>query len=186
MRSFKPMPSSRWGIGRFIICRRVSARFQNVQKVLFAAKSDKGCRNCRVKNHVALIKNNDDSKLPEIETNRRSALLISGPRVRVPGGAPDIERQIVRFGVFLLCNPEKSGSARSMHGFCTVGVFVGILCMGWNCFEMRGKFCIRPAEPDGAAPLLRGLRPSEVPAERSWRWSVRLRRVQPAGWGFPV
>ena len=26
-----------------------------------------------------------------------------------------------------------------MHGFCTVGVFVGILCMGWNCFEMRGK-----------------------------------------------
>ena len=57
--------------------------------------------------------------------------------------------------------------ARSMHGFCTVGVFVGILCMGWNCFEMRGKFCIRSAEPDGAAPLLRGLRPSEVPAERS-------------------
>ena len=29
-----------------------------------------------------------------------------------------------------------------MHGFCTVGFFVGILCMGWNCFEMRGKFCI--------------------------------------------
>ena len=66
----------------------VSARFQNVQRVLFVAKSDKGCRNYRVKNHVALIKNNDDSKLPEIETNRRLALLISGPRVRVPGGAP--------------------------------------------------------------------------------------------------
>ena len=64
------------------------ARFQNVQRVLFVAKSDKGCRNYRVKNHVALIKNNDDSKLPEIETNRRLALLISGPRVRVPGGAP--------------------------------------------------------------------------------------------------
>ena len=64
------------------------ARFQNVQRVLFAAKSDKECRNYRVKNHVALIKNNDDSKLPEIETNRRLALLISGPRVRVPGGAP--------------------------------------------------------------------------------------------------
>jgi len=31
--------------------------------------------------------------------------------------------------------------------------FVGILCMGWNCFEMRGKFCIRSEEPDGAAPL---------------------------------
>ncbi len=30
---------------------------------------------------------------------------------------------------------------------------------------MRGKFCIRSAEPDGAAPLLRGLRSSEVPAE---------------------
>ena len=64
------------------------ARFQNVQRVLFAAKFDKGRRNCRVKNHVALLKNNDDSKLPEIETNRRLALLISGPRVRVPGGAP--------------------------------------------------------------------------------------------------
>ena len=48
-----------------------------------------------------------------------------------------------------------------------VGFFVGILCMGWNCFEMRGKFCIRSAEPDGAAPLLRGLRSSEVPAKRS-------------------
>ena len=75
------------------------ARFQNVQKVLFAAKSDKGCRNYRVKNHVVLIKNNDDSKLLSFETNLRLALLISGPRVRVPGGAPDIERQIVRFDV---------------------------------------------------------------------------------------
>ena len=37
------------------------ARFQNVQKVLFAAKSDKGCRNYWVKNHVVLIKNNDGS-----------------------------------------------------------------------------------------------------------------------------
>ena len=64
------------------------ARFQNVQRVLLGAKSDKGCRNYRVKNHVALFKNNDDSKLPEIETNRWLALLISGPRVRVPGGAP--------------------------------------------------------------------------------------------------
>ena len=68
------------------------ARFQNVQRVLFAAKSDKGHRNYRVKNHVDLIKNNDDSKLPEIETNRRLALLISGPRVRVPGGALTKER----------------------------------------------------------------------------------------------
>ena len=68
---------------------------------------------------------------------------------------------------FSLCNPEESGPARSMHGFCTVGFFIGILCIGWNCFEMRGKFCIRSAEPDGAAPLLRGLRSSEVPAEQS-------------------
>ena len=64
------------------------ARFQNVQRVLFAAKSDKECRNYRVKNNGALIKNDDSSKLSEIETNRRLALLISGPRVRVPGGAP--------------------------------------------------------------------------------------------------
>ena len=40
------------------------ARFQNVQRVLFVAKSDKGCRNYRVKNHVVLIKKYDDSKLP--------------------------------------------------------------------------------------------------------------------------
>ena len=88
------------------------ARFQNVQRVLFAAKSDKGCRNCWAKNHVALFKNNDESKLPQIETNRRLALLISGPRVRVPGGAPDIERQIVRFDV-LFCVGKR------LHTFCT-------------------------------------------------------------------
>ena len=34
------------------------------------------------------LKNCDKSKHPEIETNLRLALLISGPRVRVPGGAP--------------------------------------------------------------------------------------------------
>ena len=64
------------------------ARFQNVQRALFVAKYGKGCRNYRVKNHVDLSKNNDNSKLPGIETSRRLALLISGPRVRVPGGAP--------------------------------------------------------------------------------------------------
>ena len=140
------------------------ARFQTVQMVQIVAKLDKGCRNCWVKNYVALIKNNDNSKLPETETNRRLALLISGPRVRVPGGAPDIERQIVRFGVlFCYVTPKNRG----LYGQCTVGVFIGILCMGWNYFEMRGKFCIRSAEPDGAAPLLRGLHSSAVPAERS-------------------
>jgi len=64
------------------------ARFQNVQKVLFGAKSDKGCRNCRVKNHVVLIKNDDGSGFSEIETNRRLALLISGPGIRVHEGVP--------------------------------------------------------------------------------------------------
>ena len=46
-----------------------------------------------------------------------------------------------------------SGAADPMHGFCTVGVVIGILCMGWNYFEMRGKFCIKSTEPDGAAPV---------------------------------
>ena len=91
------------------------ARFQNVQRVLFVAKSDKGCRNYRVKNHVALIKNNDDSKLPEIETNRRLALLISGPRVRVPGGAPNHENPNLfsigeGFGFFVFFGKQNEGS----------------------------------------------------------------------------
>jgi len=46
------------------VSARFFARFQNVQRVQIVAKSDKGCRNYRVKNHIALIKNNDDSKLP--------------------------------------------------------------------------------------------------------------------------
>ena len=92
------------------------ARFQNVQRVLFAAKSDKECRNYRVKNHVALIKNNDDSKFPEIETNRRLALLISGPRVRVPGGAPNHENPNLfsigeGFGFFVFFGNENNGSS---------------------------------------------------------------------------
>ena len=82
-------------------------------------------------------------------------------------GAPENAVKSKDFMDFLLCNPEKSGLVRSMHGFCTIGFFVGILCMGWNCFEMRGKFCIRSAVPDGAEPLLRGLHSSAVPAEQS-------------------
>ena len=92
------------------------ARFQTVQMVQIVAKLDKGCRNCWVKNYVALIKNNDNSKLPETETNRRLALLISGPRVRVPGGAPDVERQIVRFDVLSLC---RKAAAHFLHTVCT-------------------------------------------------------------------
>ena len=91
------------------------ARFQNVQRVLFVAKSDKGCRNYRVKNHVALFKNDDDSKLPSFETNRRLALLISGPRVRVPGGAPNNENPNLfsigeGFGFFVFFGKQNEGS----------------------------------------------------------------------------
>ena len=103
------------------------ARFQNVQRVLFVAKSDKGCRNCREKNHVVLHKNNDNSKLPSFETNRRLALLISGPRVRVPGGAPDIERQIVRFGVLSLC---RKAAAHFLHTVCTFARIRGFSAQG--------------------------------------------------------
>ena len=122
VRPLKPMPSSRWGIGRFYLsgskwhgfCTDF-ARFQNVQRVLFTAKSDKGCRNYRVKNHVALYENDDDSKLPEIETNRRLALLISGPRVRVPGGAPQQQNPNFfpigeGFGFFVFFGKQNEGS----------------------------------------------------------------------------
>ena len=93
----------------------VFARFQNVQRVQIVAKSDKGCRNYRVKNHIALIKNNDDSKLPESETNRRLALLISGPRVRVPGGAPQQQNPNFfpigeGFGFFVFFGKQNEGS----------------------------------------------------------------------------
>ena len=92
------------------------ARFQNVQRVQIVAKLDKGCRNCWVKNYVALIKNNDNSKLPETETNRRLALLISGPRVRVPGGAPQQQNPNFfpigeGFGFFVFFGNENSGSS---------------------------------------------------------------------------
>ena len=103
------------------------ARFQTVQRVLFGAKYDKGCRNCREKNYVALHKNNDNSKLPSFETNRRLALLISGPRVRVPGGAPDIERQIVRFGVLSLC---RKAAAHFLHTVCTFARIRGFSAQG--------------------------------------------------------
>ena len=91
------------------------ARFQTVQMVQIVAKLDKGCRNCWVKNYVALIKNNDNSKLPETETNRRLALLISGPRVRVPGGAPQQQNPNFfpigeGFGFFVFFGKQDEGS----------------------------------------------------------------------------
>ena len=106
------------------------ARFQTVQMVQIVAKLDKGCRNCWVKNYVALIKNNDNSKLPETETNRRLALLISGPRVRVPGGAPDFERQIVRFDVLSLCRKAAAHLPES-------GDFLRKVCTA--CFPLHKK-----------------------------------------------
>ena len=113
------------------------ARFQNVQRVLFAAKFDKECRNFKAKNHAISIEKCDKSKYPEIETNLRLALLISGPRVRVPGGASDIERQIVRFGVLFYVG-------KRLHTFCTPfahlpesGAFLRKVCTA--CFPLHKK-----------------------------------------------
>ena len=113
------------------------ARFQNVQRVLFTAKFDKECRNFKAKNHVISIEKCDKSKHPEIETNLRLALLISGPRVRVPGGAPDIERQIVRFDVLFYVG-------KWLHTFCTPfahlpesGAFLRKVCTA--CFPLHKK-----------------------------------------------
>ena len=103
------------------------ARFQNVQRVLFAAKFDKECRNFKAKNHAISIEKCDKSKYPEIETNLRLALLISGPRVRVPGGAPAIERQIVRFGVLSLC---RKAAAHFLHTVCTFARIRGFSAQG--------------------------------------------------------
>ena len=130
------------------------ARFQNVQRVLFAAKFDKECRNYRVKNHVALIKNNDDSKLPEIETNRRLALLISGPRVRVPGGAPDFERQIVRFDVlFLLLRKRESFMQTELSSILCVRLRPSA---GWPQGSPCRRFLLPPAFRFAGAEVLPG------------------------------
>ena len=37
--------------------------------------------------------------------------------------------------------------------------------------------------PGGVLPSFPGRHPSATPKEPSWRWWVRLQRVQPAGWG---
>ena len=106
VRSLKPMPSSRWGIGRFYLSGSKCtdfARFQNVQRVLFIAKYDKGCRNCRAENHDALHKNNVNSKVLKSECSARGALLISGSWVRVPDGAPKnaLHESVGRFFIAL-------------------------------------------------------------------------------------
>ena len=62
----------------------------------------------------------------------RRFLLISGPRVRVPGDAPDIERQIVRFDVlFCYVTPKNRG----LHGQCTV---FARLVFSWESFAWAG------------------------------------------------
>jgi hypothetical protein len=86
-----------------------------VQRVLFGAKYDKECRNYYAKNHVVLRKNGDDSKLPSFETNPRLSLLISGPRVRVPGGAPQQQNPNLfsigeGFGFFVFFGKQNEGS----------------------------------------------------------------------------
>ena len=62
-------------------------------------------------------KSNEFAQFWKLTIVARWFLLISGPRVRVPGGAPDIERQIVRFDVlFCYVTPKNRG----LHGQCTV------------------------------------------------------------------
>ena len=72
----------------------VFARFQGLQWVLWLAKYDKGCRNCRAENHDALHKNNENSKLLKSECSARWALLIRVSGIRIPAGAPKSTRQI--------------------------------------------------------------------------------------------
>ena len=66
----------------------VFARFQGIQWALWLAKYGKGCRNYTAKNHDALHKNNESSKLLKSECSARWALLIRGPGIRVPSSAP--------------------------------------------------------------------------------------------------
>ena len=68
------------------------------------------------KNHVDLNKNDGGSKRPSFETNLRLALLISGPRVRVPSIAPNNENPNLfsigeGFGFFVFFGNESNGSS---------------------------------------------------------------------------
>ena len=95
VRSLKPMPSSRWGIGRFYLSESkctVSARILHGHTGCTGGFSvqntTKDAEITMQKITLFFRKNNDGSKLPSFETNPRLTLLISGPKVRVPGGAP--------------------------------------------------------------------------------------------------
>ena len=58
----------------------------------------------------------DNSRFTKWTFDAGVALLISGPRVRVPGGAPYKRRKIERFCVFSFC---KKGAAHILHMVCT-------------------------------------------------------------------
>ena len=62
-------------------------------------------------------KNSETARFRKLMNVAHRFLLISGPRVRVPGGAPNIERKIVRFdALFRYVTPK----IRGLHGQCTV------------------------------------------------------------------
>ena len=102
-------------------------------------------------------------------------LRISRPGVRVPSIAPENAVKSKDFMAFLFCKPW-------LHGFCTVSVFHVRWCRALYCIAISALFFIRWAELSGALPSFPGRHPWAVQAEPSWRWWVRLRRVQPAGW----
>ena len=91
----------------------VFARFQGMQWVLWLAKYDKGCRNCRAENHDALHKNDANSKLLKSECSARWALLIRGPGIRVPSSAPKSHEESQDSSWDFLF-------VRRLHGLCTV------------------------------------------------------------------
>ena len=72
-------------------------------------------------------KSNEFAQFWKLTIVARWFLLISGPRVRVPGGAPDIERQIVRFGVLSLCG---KAAAHFLHTVYTFARIKGVSAQG--------------------------------------------------------
>ena len=95
----------------------VFARFQNVQRVQIVAKSDKGCRNSKLKTCDVSQRNDDKTQLPKIEGIARRALRISRPGVRVPSIAPNNENPNFfpigeGFGFFVFFGNENAAVAQ--------------------------------------------------------------------------
>ena len=85
--------------------------------------------------------------------------------------APENAVKSKDFMAFLFCKPW-------LHGFCTV--------FARSVFSMSddvGRCIALQSVLGGVLPSFPGRHPSAIPREPSWRWWVRLRRVQPAGWG---